>query len=603
MRILGISAFYHDSAAALIDSGRILAAAQEERFTRLKQDKRFPINAIDFILKDSNLKINDINAIVYYENPRIKLDRLLSSYIQYAPKGRKSFIEAMTEWSGGKLFIEHIIRNKLKYKGEVHSVLHHESHAGSAFYPSPFESSAIITADGVGEWQTTTFGVGNKNSVEILGSINFPHSIGMLYSAMTQFLGFKVNSGEYKVMGLAPYGTPKYADLIKKEIVDIFPDGSIKLNLNYFDFMVGHSTISNEWENLFKRKKRMPESNLTQDDMDLAASIQLITEIIMIKMAKFVKSQTNEKNLCLAGGVALNCVANGKIDNEKIFENIWIQPAAGDSGGALGSALFHWHKTLNQPRVANPKKDSMQGAYLGPKYKNDDIEQFLINFKIPYKKIENPAITAAKLLAEGKIIGWFQGRMEFGPRSLGSRSILGDARSPEMQKNMNLKIKFRESFRPFAPAVIEEEASDWFDIRSNSPYMLLVSSVLTKHRTELDAHEKNLFGIEKLNQIRSTIPAITHVDYSARVQTVSKETNYKFWELISEFKRLTGVPVVVNTSFNVRGEPIVCTPEDAYNCFVKTNIDFLILENMLIANEGTLPKIEILNPNSRIMLD
>jgi carbamoyltransferase len=603
MRILGISAFYHDSAAALIDSGNIVAAAQEERFSRLKQDKRFPNNSIDFILKESKMKINDIDAIVYYENPRIKLDRLLSSYIEYAPTGRKSFIQAMTEWSGGKLFIEKIIRDKLKYDGKVNSVLHHESHAASAFYPSPFKSSAIITADGVGEWQTTTYGVGNGNSLEIIGSIDFPHSIGMLYSAMTQFLGFKVNSGEYKVMGLAPYGTPKYANLIMTKIVEVYSDGSIKLNLDYFDFIVGESTISAEWEKLFKRKKRMPESNLTQDDMDLAASIQWVTETIMIKIAKFVKNQTKEKNLCLAGGVALNCVANGKIDSEMIFENIWIQPAAGDSGGALGSALFYWYKTLNQSRTTDAKKDSMQGSYLGPKYQNEDIEQFLISFNIPYKKIENPSLTAAKLLSEGKIIGWFQGRMEFGPRSLGSRSILGDARSPEMQKNMNLKIKFRESFRPFAPAVIEEEAKEWFDIKSNSPYMLLVSSVLDKHRTQLNDYEKNLFGIEKLNQIRSSIPAITHVDYSARVQTVSKQTNPKFWELISEFKKLTNVPVIVNTSFNVRGEPIVCSPEDAYNCFIKTNIDFLILENLIIENISSLPEIGILNSNSQLMLD
>lgn len=603
MKILGISAFYHDSAAALIDSGKILSAVQEERFSRLKQDRRFPQNSIDFMLKEFKMKINDIDAIVYYENPRIKLDRLLSSYFEYAPKGRKSFIEAMTEWSGGKLFIEKIIRDYLNYNGKVHSVLHHESHAASAFYPSPFKNSAIITADGVGEWQTTTYGFGNQNSLDILGSINFPHSIGMLYSAMTQFLGFKVNSGEYKVMGLAPYGEPKYVSLIMKNIVEVCFDGSIKLNLDYFDFMVGESTISNKWEKLFKRKKRIPESNLTQFDMDLAASIQFVTEIIMLRIAKFVKQQTKEKNLCLAGGVALNCVANGKIDNEKIFENIWVQPAAGDSGGALGSALFYWHKTLNKPRMIGAGGDSMNGAYLGPRFESDDIEQFLISFKIPHKKIARPAHTAAKLISEGKIIGWFQGRMEFGPRSLGSRSILGDARSPEMQKNMNLKIKFRESFRPFAPAVIEEDAKDWFDLKSMSPYMLLVCNVLEKHRTKLNDYDKNLFGIEKLNQVRSSIPAITHVDYSARVQTVSKQTNPKFWELISEFKKLTGVPVIVNTSFNVRGEPIVCTPEDAYNCFVKTSIDFLILEDYIIENVSELPKIPILNFNSKIMLD
>ncbi len=603
MKILGISAFYHDSAAALIDSGRIVAAAQEERFSRVKQDKRFPKNAINFILKEANLNIDEIDAIVYYENPRIKFKRLISSYIEYAPKGKHSFVEAMTEWSSGKLFVESTIRNKLDYEGKIQSILHHQSHAASAFFPSPFENSAIITADGVGEWQTTTYGIGEGNSIEIIGSINFPHSIGMLYSAVTQFLGFKVNSGEYKVMGLAPYGAPKYADLIMKELVDIYYDGSFKLNLDYFDFIVGDSTINENWETLLKRKKRKPESLLTQDDMDLASSIQLVTEIIMIRIAKFVKKETASTNLCLAGGVALNCVANGKIEQENVFENIWIQPAAGDSGGALGAALFYWYKTLNQPRSADLINDSMQGAFLGPKYENGDIEQFLKAFNVPFKKIPNPTKTVAKLLAEGKIIGWFQGRMEYGPRSLGSRSILGDARSPNMQKNMNLKIKFRESFRPFAPAVLEEDANEWFQIKSKSPYMLLVSSILDKHRKELVKEDKNLFGIERLNQVRSVIPAVTHVDYSARVQTVSKDTNLKFWELLSEFKKLTGVPVLVNTSFNVRGEPIVCTPEDAYNCFLKTNIDFLVLENILIEKTNLLPRIENLDFQTELVMD
>jgi carbamoyltransferase len=603
MRILGISAFYHDSAAALIDSGQIVAAAQEERFSRKKHDKRFPINSIEFVLDYAGLNIGDIDAIVYFENPRLKFKRLLSSYMAYAPKGKQSFIDAMNEWSGGKLFVEKIIRKKLGYKGKITNVLHHESHAASAFFASPFESAAFITADGVGEWQTTSFGTGKKNNLEVLGSIDFPHSLGLLYSAVTQFLGFKVNSGEYKVMGLAPYGNPKYSDLILRELIDLKDDGSFKLNIEYFDFIVGDGMINTKWETLFGRSRREPESLLTQDDMDLAASIQDVIDISMLKLARHVKKVTGEKNLCMAGGVALNCVANGKIEKEGLFENIWIQPAAGDSGGAIGSALFYWYQTLGNSREIDPLTDSMNGAYLGPEYSSQEIKAFLNGFEIPYDYVENPMEIAAKFLSDGKVVGWFQGRMEFGPRALGSRSILGDPRSPQMQKNMNLKIKFRESFRPFAPSILEERISEWFELKSLSPYMLIVADVLEKHRIKTDPDGENLFGIDKLNLTRSSIPAVTHVDHSSRIQTVSRKTNPKFWSLLNEFNKITSVPILVNTSFNVRGEPIVCTPEDAYNCFLKTKIDYLFIENYMIKNSSSLPRPAIYNEENILELD
>lgn len=603
MKIIGISAFYHDSAAALIESGNIIAAAQEERFSRKKHDKRFPVNSIKFILEYSDLSINDIDVIVYYENPRLKLVRLLYSYLAYAPKGKQSFIEAMNEWSNGKLFVEKIIRDKLGFKGKVTKVLHHESHAASAFFPSPFDSAAFITADGVGEWQTTSFGVGSDNRLDVLGSINFPHSLGLLYSAVTQFLGFKVNSGEYKVMGLAPYGNPIYSDLILNKLIDLKEDGSFKLNTEYFDFIVGEKMINSKWEILFGRKRREPESFLSQDDMDLAASIQDVIDQAMLKLARHVKHVTGEKNLCLAGGVALNCVANGKIQKEGLFENIWIQPAAGDSGGAIGSALFYWYQNQRNSRIVDPSTDSMGGAYLGPEYNSSEIKAFLQAFKIPFTYIDNPMKEAAKLLSDEKVIGWFQGRMEFGPRALGCRSILGDPRSSDMQKKMNLMIKFRESFRPFAPSILEEKLSEWFDIKSLSPYMLMVADVLEEHRIETFEDQENLFGIDKLNLKRSKIPAVTHVDYSARVQSVSRKTNPKYWELLNEFNKITSVPILVNTSFNVRGEPIVCTPEDAYNCFVRTKIDFLFLENYMIENSSELPRIDFFENNIVLELD
>jgi carbamoyltransferase len=603
MRILGISAFYHDSAAALIDSGRIVAAAQEERFSRKKHDKRFPIHSIEFVLDYAGLNIGDIDAIVYFENPRLKFKRILSSYIAYAPKGNQSFIDAMCEWSGGKLFVEKIIRKKLGFKGEIKSVIHHESHAGSAFFPSPFESAAFITADGVGEWQTTSFGTGMKNSLKVLGSIDFPHSLGLLYSAVTQFLGFKVNSGEYKIMGLAPYGSPKYSDLILRELIDLKEDGSFKLNIEYFDFIVGNEMINAKWDTLFGRSRREPESLLTQDDMDIAASIQNVIDDSMLKLARHVKKVTGEKNLCMAGGVALNCVANGKIEKEGIFENIWIQPAAGDAGGAIGAALYYWYQILGNSRKIDPSEDSMNGAYLGPQYSSEEIKAFLNGFGIPHEYVENPMKIAAKFLSNGKVIGWFQGRMEFGPRALGSRSILGDPRSPRMQKNMNLKIKFRESFRPFAPSIMEERVSQWFDLKSSSPYMLLVADVLEKHHIKPDQDDANLFGIDKLNLTRSSIPAVTHVDHSSRIQTVSKKTNQRFWSLLDEFDKITSVPILVNTSFNVRGEPIVCTPEDAYNCFLKTKIDYLFIENYMIKNSPYLPRPAIYTEENNLELD
>jgi len=603
VKILGISAFYHDSAAALIDSGNILAAAQEERFTRKKHDKRFPINSISFILENSNLDINDIDAIVYYENPRIKLMRIFSSYLSNAPQGKHSFIDAMSEWAGGKLFIKRVIRKKLGYKGKILNVLHHESHASSAFFPSPFESAAFITADGVGEWQTTSFGIGSSNRIEVLGSVNFPHSLGLLYSAVTQFLGFKVNSGEYKIMGLAPYGKPIYADLILRELIDLKEDGSFKLNIEYFDFIVGEKMTNSKWETLFGRKQREPEGDISQDDMDLAASIQDVIDQAMLKFARHVKRQTGEINLCMAGGVALNCVANGKIEKAGLFENIWVQPAAGDSGGALGAALFYWYQILGSNRKISSSEDSMNGAYLGPEYSSSQIKSFLNGFDIPFEYIDNPMKDAARLLSEGSVIGWFQGRMEFGPRALGARSILGDPRSPEMQRKMNLKIKFRESFRPFAPSILEEHLGDWFDLKKPSPYMLMVADILNFHRTDTLTSDENLFGIEKLNVIRSKVPAVTHVDYSSRIQSVSRETNERYWELIYEFYKITSVPILVNTSFNVRGEPIVCTPEDAYNCFVKTEIDYLFMENFKIKNSTLLPKIRGFDVHNSVALD
>lgn len=582
MKILGISAFYHDSAAALICDGRIAAAAQEERFTRVKHDNRFPMAAIDYVLREGAITIHDIDYVVFYEKPLLKFKRILSSFVRYHPTRVGAFIRVMKSQLGRKLWIKSIIRKKLGYRGKIICIKHHESHAASAFYLAPFERAAFLTIDGVGEFETLTYGVGERNKLLFKGGVDFPHSLGLLYAAFTYFTGFKINSGEYKVMGLAPYGVPKYVKMIKDELIDIKKDGSFTLNMNYFDFTTGGPIINKNFETLFGRKKREPESVLTQDDMDFARSIQDVIEETVLYWARRIRNETGEKYLCLAGGVALNCVANGKILREKIFDDIWIQPASGDAGGALGAALYLWHQCLGNSREASSLAADPQNTYFGPSFSNDDIRDFLEYQRIPYTYHENVEEVAAGLLADGKIVGWFSGRMEFGPRALGARSILGDPRRPDMQKIMNLKIKFRESFRPFAPAVLEEEAGKWFNIDRPSPFMLLVADVKENKRKVISEAAKNLFGIERLNVARSEIPAVTHIDYSARLQTVSKKTNGAFYRLIRNFYEKTGCPVVVNTSFNVRGEPIVCTPEDAYRCFMRTEIDYLALGNFLI---------------------
>ncbi|MEJ5352074.1 MAG: carbamoyltransferase [Melioribacteraceae bacterium] len=583
MYILGISAYYHDSAACIIKDGEIIAAAQEERFTRKKHDHRFPINAINFCISSSGINVNELSYVAFYDKPFLKFERLLETYITFAPKGLKSFLKAMPLWIKEKLWIKELIKKEINFDGEVIFPEHHESHAASAFFPSPFDEAAFLTLDGVGEWTTTSYGIGQGNKIQILADIKFPHSLGLLYSAFTYYTGFKVNSGEYKVMGLAPYGEPKYVKLIYDNLIDVKEDGSFKLNMEYFDYCTGLTMTNEKFHKLFGGKPRKPESKLTQREMDLAASIQVVTEEVILKMVKHIKKETNMKYLCLAGGVALNCVANGKILRENLFEDIWIQPAAGDAGGSLGAALFTWYQYLDNKRIAD-KCDKQKGSFLGPVYDNGYIEEFLNKNKIPYKKInqEEIAKTAAELIAKGNVVGWFQGRMEFGPRALGARSILGDARIPDMQKKMNLKIKFRESFRPFAPSVLEEKVSEYFNLDRPSPYMLLVADVKEERRKQMTEEQKKLFGIDKLNVVRSDIPAVTHVDYSARIQTVNKETNPLYYELIKEYERLTGCSVIVNTSFNVRGEPIVCKPEEAYICFMRTDIDYLIMSNYIL---------------------
>ncbi len=584
MNILGISAFYHDSAAALIVDGKIISAAQEERFSRKKHDHRFPKNAIQFCLEEANISIADIDFVAFYDKPFLKFERILETYLTYAPKGIKSFIKAMPIWIKEKLWLKEVIGSELNYNGKILFPEHHQSHAASAFYPSPFEDAAFITFDGVGEWTTTSIGVGENNKIKILADIKFPHSLGLLYSAFTYYTGFKVNSGEYKIMGLAPYGEPKYVDLILNELMDLKEDGSFKLNMKYFNFAAGLTMTNSKFDKLFGGKPRKPESDLTQREMDLARSVQDVTELVMLRTAEHVKKITGKKNLCLAGGVALNCVGNGKILQEKIFDNIWIQPAAGDAGGALGAALFIWHQYLANQRKVNGKSDSQQGSYLGQKFEKEEIKEFLNSKSINYKEYREEEIPTviAKLLNEEKVIGWFNGRAEFGPRALGNRSIIGDARSQKMQSIMNLKIKFRESFRPFAPSVLEEKVSDYFEIDVASPYMLLVADVKRNRQKRMSETEKKLFGIEKLNIKRSDIPAITHVDYSARIQTVSKETNPLYHATISKFDELYGSAVIVNTSFNVRGEPIVNRPEEAYTCFMRTDMDYLLLGNLLL---------------------
>ncbi len=605
MYILGLSAFYHDSAACLVKDGKIIAAAQEERFTRKKHDYNFPINAVKFCLKYAGITSSQLELVAFYDKPFLKFERLLETYLTYSPAGIKSFIKAMPLWIKQKLWMKDYIQKELSFDGKIIFPEHHESHAASAFYPSPFQEAAILTMDGVGEWTTTSFGIGKGNEFELIEEIKFPHSLGLLYSAFTYYTGFKVNSGEYKVMGLAPYGEPKYKELILRELIDVKEDGSFKLNMEYFNYCAGLTMTNDKFNKLFGGRPRKPESNLTQKEMDLARSLQDITEEIVMKIGKYVYKKTGMKNLTLAGGVALNCVANGKLLREGPFENIWIQPAAGDAGGALGAAFAGWYKYLNNPRKTSGEEDSQQGSYLGPEYTDEEILDFFSRDGIVYHKIDRDKIpdTASDLIAQEKVIGWFQGRMEFGPRALGARSIIGDARSPKMQEVMNLKIKFRESFRPFAPSVLAENVSDYFNIKTKSPYMLLVADVIEKRRKIMSEKEKSLFGIEKLNVARSDIPAVTHIDYSARIQTVHKETNPLFYNLISNFRNKYGYAVVINTSFNVRGEPIVCTPEDAYKCFMRTNMDHLIIGNFLLNKDEQQSLVNDSNWKKEFVLD
>jgi carbamoyltransferase len=577
--ILGISAYYHDAAACLVRDGEIVAAAQEERFTRKRHDSSFPAQAVSYCLKQGGISVEQLDAVGFYDKPLLKFERILENYLGVAPRGWRSFMTAMPVWVKEKLFTREAIRKHLDgYKGPIYFSEHHESHAASAFYPSPFDRAAILTIDGVGEWATSSYGWGRGRDLELLGELRYPHSLGLLYSAFTYYTGFKVNSAEYKVMGLAPYGEPKYVDMILDEIVDLKEDGSLKLNMKCFNYLHGLTMTNGQFDRLFGGPARNPESPLTQREMDIAASVQKVTEEVMLRMARHVHRETGEENLCLAGGVALNCVGNGRLLREGPFKRLWIQPAAGDAGGALGVALVIHHRLDGQERRVNPG-DSMKGAYLGPAFSADEIRRELDSYGAVYEALPESEMVsrAAGLLADEKVVGWFQGRMEFGPRALGARSILGDARSPKMQAVMNLKIKFRESFRPFAPAVLREHASDYFEIDCESPYMLLVADVVKSRRRAMTTAEQGLFGIEKLNVPRSDIPAVTHVDYSARVQTVGPETNPAYYDLLKRFHELTGCPVLVNTSFNVRGEPIVCTPKDAYLCFMRTEMDALVI--------------------------
>ncbi|MCU0642915.1 MAG: carbamoyltransferase [bacterium] len=587
MYILGISAYYHDSAACLVKDGEIIAAAQEERFTRKKHDFNFPFHAIQYCLKAGEISAKELNYVAFYDKPFIKFERLLESYLAYAPIGIKSFIKAMPIWLKQKLWTKELLKKDIGYEGEVIFPEHHESHAASAFFPSPYQEAAFLTIDGVGEWNTTTYGVGKDNTIEIIGNMDFPHSLGLLYSAFTYYTGFKVNSGEYKVMGLAPYGEPKYVDLIMNELIDLKEDGSFKMNMKYFNYCVGLTMTNRKFEKLFGGPARESESEVTQREMDLARSVQEVTEEIMLRMARHVHQQTGQKNLVLAGGCALNCVANGRILREGPFEKIWIQPAAGDAGGALGSALFAWYQFLDNKREADNVNDFQRASYLGPEFSDEKIAAFLNEIGASYEKLTRSEIPrmAAELINSEKVIGWFQGRMEFGPRALGSRSIIGDSRSKNMQSIMNLKIKFRESFRPFAPSVLVEHVSDFFAIDRESPYMLLVAPVLEEKRVNSQPENNQLFGIEKLKVPRSVIPAITHVDYSARIQTVDKKNNGLYYDMIKEFHNLTGCPVIINTSFNVRGEPIVCSPKEAYTCFMRTEMDYLIMGSYILAKQ------------------
>jgi len=613
--ILGVSAFYHDSAACLVADGEIIAAAQEERFTRIKHDYNFPVHAARYCLREAGISADELAYVGFYDKPLLKFDRLLETYLDYAPAGFRSFLKAMPLWMKEKLWMPDLIRTELakangvdderrakkagrKFEWKLLFGDHHESHAASAFYPSPFEEAAILTIDGVGEWATSSMGIGRGHEITLLKELRFPDSLGLLYSAFTYYTGFKVNSGEYKVMGLAPYGEPKYVGLIKEKLAQVREDGSLRMNHEYFSYSQGLRMTNNAFARIFGGPARKPESHLTQRDMDLARSIQVITEEVMLKMAQFVHKETGMRRLCMAGGVALNCVANGRILREGPFEDIWIQPAAGDAGGAVGIALAIWHRYLENSRTSAekagtwgrrngslpPYQDGMKGSYLGPRDTVEEIETFLKSRNLPYQKYppEELPNVIAELVAAEKVVGLHQGRMEFGPRALGGRSIIGDARSAKMQSVMNLKIKYRESFRPFAPSVQREHVAEWFDLDYDSPYMLLVADVNERHRRQMTEEEKNLWGIEKLNVKRSEIPAVTHVDYTARIQTVRRETNPLFWDILDAFRRSTGCPLIVNTSFNVRGEPIVCTPEDSYRCFMRTEMDYLVLENCVL---------------------
>ncbi len=584
--ILGISAYYHDSAAVLLKDGHILAAAQEERFSRKKHDHRFPENAVRYCLQQARITANELDAVAFYDKPFIKFNRILETYLMYAPAGIRSFVKAIPLWLKQKLWIPDLIEKELGYKGRVIFPEHHESHAASAFFPSPFTRAAFLTMDGVGEWATSSFGTGEGNRVRIMSELHFPHSLGLLYSAFTYFTGFRVNSGEYKVMGLAPYGEPKYVQKILDHLIDLKADGSFKMNMDYFNYPAGLTMTNHKFAKLFDGPPRRPESAITRREMDLARSVQEVTETIMLRMAAHVKKVTGEKNLCLAGGVALNCVGNGKLLRSGLFGKIWIQPAAGDAGGALGAALVAHHHYRNQPLLSKNGVDLQQGSYLGPAYTNDEILTFLEQKKVKYKQLDTPSLieTVADLLSREKVIGWFQGRMEFGPRALGNRSIIGDARSKDMQSKMNLKIKFRESFRPFAPSVLAEEAHNWFDLDRESPYMLLVADVKPDKRINANEDQK-LRGLDRLRVVRSAIPAVTHVDNTARIQTVDKKTHPLYHALISNFYEKTGCPVIVNTSFNVRGEPIVESPDHAYNCFMRTEMDVLVMGNFILYKE------------------
>ena len=590
--ILGISAFYHDSAAALIKDGVVISAIQEERLSRIKHDQNFPTNAINKILEINNISLDEISYVCFYDKPFLKFERLLETYISYAPKGFNSFRKAMPLWMKEKLFQKEMIKKELKainsnFNQEIFFCEHHLSHAASAFFPSPFDDAIILTADGVGEWASTTITIGKKNDIKIVEEIHYPHSIGLIYSAFTGYLGFKVNSGEYKVMGLAPYGKPKYKDIILNNLVDLKEDGSFKLNQKYFNYSTGLTMVNKKFEDLFGKKTRISEiEEIDQFHMDIAASIQEVTELIMLNIVKYISKKYLVDNLCLAGGVALNCVANSKILNSKLFKNIWIQPAAGDAGGAIGSALSIWYQELNNERKEN-KSDLMKGSYLGPAYSDAEIEDSLAELGANFSKLDYEKLIdkTADLISKGNTIGWFQGKMEFGPRALGNRSILADPRSEKMQKNLNLKIKFRESFRPFAPAILDEEKSNWFEMDTVSPYMLFVSNLKNEKRINISKKDLDSEGFDLLKINRTVVPAITHVDYSARVQTVHKETNSKFHDLIKSFQFITDCPMLVNTSFNIRGEPIVCSPVDAYRCFMGTDLDYLIIENYILSKD------------------